>query len=128
MLNLITLSISLFVMIITAWTLIIYFIKKDFQKSIKTELNNLLDILKKFFFSLKDLIQLLASISLEEIKATPMEESLPEKDEKILNIVRPIKDQSVKISHNADEDNDEALSSFSPEVVDVINEEEEKVA
>tara|TARA_Y100001968_G_scaffold256604_1_gene243001 strand:+ start:934 stop:1281 length:348 start_codon:yes stop_codon:yes gene_type:complete len=115
-------------MIITAWTLIIYFIKKDFQKSIKTELNNLLDILKKFFFSLKDLIQLLASISLEEIKATPMEESLPEKDEKILNIVRPIKDQSVKISHNADEDNDEALSSFSPEVVDVINEEEEKVA
>ena len=37
-----------------------------------------------------------------------------------------LKEQSEKVTY--EDDNDDALSSFSPEVVEVINEEEEKVA
>ena len=55
---------------------------------------------------------------------------MSKEEEQLLNLVQPIneiKDQSVEIKHH-DDDNDDALASFSPEVVEVINEEEEKVA
>ena len=132
MLNLITISISLFLIILTGWTFTTYFIKKDSQKVIKEELINLFDIGKKFFLSLKNLIGILTSTSLspEERETTSMEEAVSKEDEQLLNLVQPIneiKDQSVEVKHDKDDD-DDALSSFSPEVVEVINEEEEKVA
>ena len=132
MLNLITISISLFLIILTGWTFTTYFIKKDSQKFIREELTNLLDICKKFFLSLKNLIGILISTSLspEERKITPLEETVSKANEQLLNLVQPIneiKDQSVEVKHDKDYD-DDALSSFSPEVVEVINEEEEKVA
>ena len=131
MLNLITISISLFLIILTGWTVTTYFIKKDSQEIIREELINLFDICKKFFFSLKNLIGVLTSTSLppEERETTPVEETVSKKDEPLLNVVQPIneiKEQSVELNH--DDDDDIALSSFSPEVVEVINEEEEKVA
>ena len=131
MLNLITISISLFLIILTGWTFTTYFIKKDSQKVIKEELINLFDIGKKFFLSLKNLIGILTSTSLshEERETTSMEEAVSKEDEQLLNLVQPIneiKDQSVEVKH--DKDDDDALSSFSPEVIEVINEEEEKVA
>ena len=131
MLNLITISISLFLIILTGWTVTTYFIKKDSQEVIKEELTNLFDIGKKLFLSLKNLIGILTSTSLspEEIETIPVEETLSKKDEQLLNVVQPIneiKAQSVEVKH--DDDDDDALSSFSPEVVEVINEEEEKVA
>ena len=132
MLNLITISIGLFLIILTGWTLTTYFVKQDSQKVIREELVNLFGICKKFFLSLKNLIEILASTSLspEESDITPVEETLSKEDEKLLNLVQPIneiKDESVEIKHY-DDDNDDALSSFSPEVVEVINQEEEKVA
>ena len=132
MLNLITISISLFLIILTGWTVTTYFIKKDSQEVIKEELTNLFDIFKKFFLSLKNLIGILTSTSLssEERETTSMEEAVSKEDEQLLNLVQPlneIKDESVEVKHY-DDDNDDALSSFSPEVVEVINEEEEKVA
>ena len=128
MLNLITISISLFLIILTGWTVTTYFIKKDSQEVIREELTNLFDICKKFFLSLKNLIGILTSTSLspEERETIPVEETLSKKDEQLLNVVQPIneiKEQSVEVKHD-----DDALSSFSPEVVEVINEEEEKVA
>ena len=131
MLNLITISISLFLIILTGWTVTTYFIKKDSQERIREELSNLFDICKKFFFSLKNLIGILISTSLspEERDTTPVEETVSKEDEPLLNVVQPIneiKEESVELSH--DDDDDDALSSFSPEVVEVINEEEEKVA
>ena len=131
MLNLITISISLFLIILTGWTVTTYFIKKDSQEVIKEELTNLFDIGKKLFLSLKNLIGILTSNSLspEERDITSMEEAVSKKDEQLLNVVQPIneiKEQSVELNH--DDDDDIALSSFSPEVVEVINEEEEKVA
>ena len=131
MLNLITISIGLFVIILTGWTVTTYFIKKDAQEVIREELSNLFDICKKFFFSLKNLIGILTSTSLspEERETTPVKETVSKKDEPLLNVVQPIneiKEQSVEL--NYDDDDDDALSSFSPEVVEVINEEEEKVA
>ncbi len=130
MLNLITISIALFLIVLTGWTFTTYFIKKDSQKFIREELTNLLDICKKFFFSIKNLIEILASSSLssEVKKVTPMEENVLKEADQPLNLVQPIKeikDQSVEVRHD---DSDDALSSFSPEVVEVINEEEEKVA
>ena len=131
MLNLITISIGLFLIILTGWTVTTYFIKKDSQEVIREELSNLFDICKKFFFSLKNLIGILTSTSLspEERETSPVEETLSKKDEPLLNVVQPIneiEEQSVELKH--DDDDDDALSSFSPEVVEVINEEEEKVA
>ena len=132
MLNLITISIGLFLIILTGWTLTTYFVKQDSQKVIKEELVNLFGICKKFFLSLKNLIEILASTSLspEESDITPVEATLSKEDEQLLNLVQPIneiKDESVEVKHH-DDDNDDALASFSPEVVEVINEEEEKVA
>ena len=132
MLNLITISIGLFLIILTGWTLTTYFVKQDSQKVIREELVNLFGICKKFFLSLKNLIEILASTSLspKESDITPVEETLSKEDEQLLNLVQPIneiKDESVDVKH-LDDDNDDALASFSPEVVEVINEEEEKVA
>ena len=132
MLNLITISISLFLIILTGWTVTTYFIKKDSQEVIKEELTNLFDIGKKLFLSLKNLIGILTSNSLspEERDITSMEEAVSNKDEHLLNVVQPIneiKEKSEEVKHD-DDDGDDALSSFSPEVVEVINEEEEKVA
>ena len=131
MLNLLTISISLFLIILTGWTVTTYFIQKDSQELIREELTNLFDICKKFFLFLKNLIGILTSTSLspEEIETIPVEETLSKKDEQLLNVVQPIneiKEQSVEVKHN--DNDDDALSSFSPEVVEVINEEEEKVA
>ena len=130
MLNLITISIGLFLMILTGWTFTTYFVKQDSQKVIKEELVNLFGICKKFFLSLKNLIGILAStsLSLEKREITPVEETVSKEDEQLLNLVKPIheiKDESVEVKHD---DVDDALSAFSPEVVEVINEEEEKVA
>ena len=132
MLNLITISISLFLIILTGWTVTTYFIKKDSQEVIKEELTNLFDIGKKLFLSLKNLIGILTSNSLspEERDITSMEEAVSKKDEQLLNVVQPIneiKEKSEEVKHD-DDDGDDALSSFSPEVVEVINEEEEKDA
>ena len=131
MLNVITISIALCLIVLTGWTFTTYFIKKDSQKVIKEELSNLLDICKKFFLSLKNLIEILASssISSEETKVTLLEDIVFKKAEQPLNqiqAIKEIKSQSVAVRHY--EDDDDALSSFSPEVVDVIREEEEKVA
>ncbi len=132
MLNLITISISLFLIILTGWTVTTYFIKKDSQEVIKEELTNLFDIGTKLFLSLKNLIGILTSNSLspEERYITSMEKAVSKKDEQLLNVVQPIneiKEKSEEVKHD-DDDGDDALSSFSPEVVEVINEEEEKVA
>ncbi len=132
MLNLITISISLFLIILTGWTVTTYFIKKDSQEVIKEELTNLFDIGKKLFLSLKNLIGILTSNSLspEEREITSMDEAVSKKDEQLFNVVQPIneiKEKAEEVKHN-DHDGDDALSSFSPEVVEVINEEEEKVA
>ena len=64
MLNLITISIGLFLIMLTGWTVTTYFIKKDSQEVIREELSNLFDICKKLFFSLKNLIGILTSTSL----------------------------------------------------------------
>jgi len=131
MLTLITVSISLFLIILTGWTVTTYFLKKDSQELIRGELTNLFDICKKFVVSLKKLIEILASHSLsaESNKTNPGEETVLNEDEQPLNLVQPVKEiaaPSLEIGH--DKDNDDALSSFSPEVIEVINEEEEKVA
>ena len=130
MLNLITISIGLFLIILTGWTFTTYFVKQDSQKLIKEELVNLFGICKNFFLSLKNLIRILATTSLspEKREITPVEETISKENEQLLNLVQPIheiKDQSIEVQND---DVDDALSSFSPEVVEVINQEEEKVA
>ena len=128
MLNLVTIPISLFLIVLTGWTFISYFAKKDSQELITEELSNLFDICKQFVSSIINLIRILASKSIfhDEKETTPIEETVFERDERKFNLVKPIqeiKGQSVEIGND-----DDALSLFSPEVVDVINEEEEKVA
>ncbi len=132
MLTLATVSISLFLIILTGWTLTTYFLKKDSQDSIREELTNLFDICKKFFASLKNLIGILVSHSLpsEANETSPVQETVLTEDEQLLNLVQPVKEIEATPLEIADEESDvdAALSSFSPEVVEVINQEEEKVA
>ena len=129
MLTFVTVSISLFLIILAGWTLTTFFLKKDSQKFIKEELTNLFDICQKFSISLKNLIGILVSNSLsyESSETNPVEETLLNKDEQPLNLVKPVKESEEESLEIANDD-DTALSSFSPEVVEVINEEEEKVA
>ena len=131
MLTFITISICLFLIFVTGWTLTTYFVKKDSQKVIREELKNLLNICKKLLVSLKNLIGILAknSLSSESNEANPIEENILEEDDQPLSVVQPIKEieaQSLEVEN--EEDDDTALSAFSPKVVEVINEEEEKVA
>ena len=132
MLTLVTVSIGLFLIILTGWTLTTYFSKKDSQDLIRKELTNLSDICKKFFGSLKNLIGILVSNSLssEPNETNPVQNTVLTEDETLLNLVQPVKEieaTPLEVAHE-DSDVDAALSSFSPEVVEVINEEEEKVA
>ena len=132
MLTLVTISISLFLIILTGWTLTTYFSKKDSQDFIREELTNLFDICKKFFVSLKNLIGILVSNSLssEPNETNPVQNTVLTEDETLLNLVQPVKEieaTPLEVAHE-DSDVDAALSSFSPEVVEVINQEEEKVA
>ena len=128
MLKVFTLSICLFFIFLTGWTLTAYLVKKNSQKLIREELKNLFDISKKLFVSLKNLIGILSSDSLSTyfIEANATEEKAIEKDEEI---IRPVQPKSFELAYEDEEEGDDtALSSFSPQVVEVINEEEEKVA
>ena len=131
MLTLITVCICFSLIILTGWTFTTYFIKKDSQKFIIEELKNLFDISKKFFVSLKNLIGILASNSRssESKKENPINKNVFEEIEQPLSLVKPVKEieaRTLKVTNEADDDI--ALSAFSPEVIEVINDEEEKVA
>ena len=131
MLTFITISICLFLIFVTGWTLTTYFVKKDSQKLIRKELKNLFDICKMLFISLKTLVEILgsSSISSESGDVNAVKQNISDEDEQLLNLVQPVQEIEsglLEVVHEKDEDT--ALSSFSPEVVDVINEEEEKVA
>ena len=124
MFTLITVSFSLFLIGLTGWMITTYLVKEDSQKFIEEELNNLFNICKKLFLSIKTLIGVLAKYSF----SSPSREATPAEanglDEQPLKFVQPVK--AVELPVKDDEDN--ALSSFSPELIEVITEEEEKVA
>ena len=103
-----------------------YLVKENSQKFIKEELNNLFDIFKMFSISLKNLIVVLAkySFSPDSSEVNPPESN--ELDEPLLRFVQPVEATSFDMPVNEDEDTE--LSAFSPELIEVINEEEEKVA
>ena len=131
MLTLISISICLFLIFVTGWTLTTYLVKKDSQKLIRKELKNLFDICKMLFISLKTLVEILASssISSESGEVNAVKQNISDEDEQLLNLVQPVQEiESGLLEVVHEKDVDTALSSFSPEVVDVINEEEEKVA
>ncbi len=131
MLTFITISICLFLIFVTGWTLTTYFVKKDSQELIRKELKNLFDSCKMLFISLKTLVEILASssISSESREVNAVKQNISDEDEQHLNLAQPVQDiESGLLEVVHEKDVDTALSSFSPEVVDVINEEEEKVA
>ena len=130
MLTSIPVSICILFILLTGWTLTTYLIKENSQTLIREELNNLFNICKKFFMSLQNLIGILASnsLSFESREANPIEENLLDEDEQPLNLIQPVQEIKAPSLEVAHEDDDTALSSFSPEVVELINEEEEKVA
>jgi hypothetical protein len=131
MLTFITISICLFLIFVTGWTLTTYFVKKDSQELIRKELKNLFDSCKMLFISLKTLVEILASssISSESGEVNAVKQNISDEDEQHLNLAQPVQDiESGLLEVVHEKDVDTALSSFSPEVVDVINEEEEKVA
>lgn len=131
MLNLITMSIFLFLIVLTGWTLTTYFVFMDAQKSIREELQNLFNICKMFVKSLKSLIGILVSNSRssESDKANTIENNMSNESKQLLSLVEPDQEMVAKsLEVVDDENNDRALASFSPEVIEVINAEEEKIA
>ena len=81
---------------------------------------------------LKNLIGILVnkSLSSESGEINPIKKTGLTENEQQANLVQPIKDiETLPLKMTYEEnDVDTALSSFCPEVVEVINEEEEKVA
>ena len=131
MFTLITVSLSLFFLALTGWTITTYFVREDSQKGIKDELKNMLNIFKMFFISIKNLILILAkqSFSSDSSKINPTKAN-ELNENSLLNLVetsKEIESPSLKVSVQ-EEDDDTELSSFSPEVIEVIRDEEEKVA
>ena len=129
MFTLITVSLSLFFLALTGWTIATYFVREDSQKDIKDELKNLFDNFKMFFISLKNLILILAkqSFSSDSSEINPTKSNkLNENPLSLVEAGKEVESPSLKVS--VEEDDDTALSSFSAEVIEVIKEEEEKVA
>lgn len=127
--TLITVSFSLCFLALTGWTITTYFVKEDSQKDIKDELKNLFNNFKMFFISLKNLILILAkqSFSSDSSEINPTKSNkLNENPLSLVEAGKEVESPSLKVS--VEEDDDTALSSFSPEVIEVIKEEEEKVA
>ena len=135
MFTLLKVSFSLFFIGLTGWTVTTYLVKEDSQKFIKEELKNLFENCKMLFLSIKTLIGVLTkhSFSSGSVKERPAESK--EFDDQLLKLVQPV--QSVKASGAIEsspvevpvkEDEDTALSSFSPELIAVITDEEEKIA
>ena len=84
-----------------------------------------------FLISLKSLIGVLSkhSFSSDPSQTNAIDSNVLDKYEKPLNLVQPVKKIETTSLEVPLEDNDDvALSAFSQEVVDVIHEEEEKVA
>ena len=130
MFTLITVSLSLFFLALTGWTITTYFVREDSQKGIKDELKNMLNISKMFFISIKNLILILAqqSFSSHSSKINPTKAN-ELNENPLLSLVETSKElESPSLKVSVQEDDDTALSSFSPEVIEVIKEEEEKVA
>ena len=129
MFTLITVFFSISVVALTGWTITTYLVNEDSQKAIKKELKNLFDLSKMFFISLKNLIEILARNSFSsyfsEISTTDSNRS----QDHPLSVVKVVTEvESPALEVPLEEDTDTALSSFSSEVIAVIEEEEEKVA
>ena len=127
--TLITVSFSLCFLALTGWTVTTYFVREDSQKDIKDELKNLFNNFKMFFISLRNLILILAkqSFSSDSSEINPTKSNkLNENPLSLVESSKEVESPSLKVS--VENDDDTALSSFSPEVIEVIKEEEEKVA
>jgi len=128
--TLILLSFSLLLIGLAVLTIATYLVKEDSKKFINEELTNLLDICKMFFESLKSLIGILVKYSFfsDSIEKNPVESSGVEKQQlKVVDPIEAVETTGTIPSIKAVEEDIE-LSSFSSELVEVINEEEEKVA
>lgn len=103
-----------------------YLVKENSQKLIQEELLNLFDISKMFFVSFKSLIKVLArySFSADSSVASPPDPN--GLGEQLLKFVQPVEAPLFEVPVKEDEDTE--LSSFSPELIEVITEEEEKIA
>ena len=131
MLSLITILICLVFIVLTVWTGSVYFIKKNSQKLIREKVKNLFDNCKHLFVSLINLIGVLTSdsISSECLEEDQVESNIINEEKQVLSVIQPVKDiEAPSLEIENDEESDTVLSSFSPAVVAVINEEEEKVA
>ena len=125
MFNLIIVLFSLALVGLTGWTVTTYFLKEGSKKSISEELTNLLDICKMFFESLKSLTGTLIKFSIST--GSIEQKTLDEQPLKAVDLVEQIETTGMVPSMEEVEE-DTALSSFSPELLEAITEEEEKVA
>ena len=135
MFTFVTVSFSLLIVFLSGWTITTNFVKEDSQQVIHKELKNLYNIFKMFFISIKNLIEILgrnsfSSYSSETITTETTTAGSGESEEHPLNLCKPVKEveSSSSLDIQLEEDKDIALSSFSPKVIEVIEEEEDKVA
>ncbi len=123
MFPLITVSFSIFIFGITGWTLTTYLVKEDSQQVITDELKKLYEICKDLVASLRSLVGILAKYSrpFDSNKSTSS-------DADPINVETLKAVQQVAPDVKASVEDDDELASFSPELIEAITEEEEKVA
>ena len=138
MFTLLTVSFSLLFITLAGLTLTTYLIREDSRKFIKEELKNLFDICKMLSLSLKSLAEVLVKYSFSSKSEEATTAKSKKLDEQLLQLVEPVQPvqpveaveavEAPSFELPVQEDEDIAMSSFSPELIEVITEEEEKIA
>ena len=116
--------------LLAGWTVTTYLVKEASKQFIKEELTNFFEIGKMFFLSLKSLILVLSKYSLSSdfIEDNPIDfGGLGEQPLKFVDPIEAVETTGTIPSMKVVED-DTVISSLSPESVEVIADEEEKVA
>lgn len=117
-------TVFLFIVVVglIGWTATTYIVKTNSKEFIKEELKNILDICKMLFVSFKSLI---GGLIKAWSSSDPFEETSLESD--VLEVVEAVETMGV-VPSVEEVEQDTELSQFSPELVEAITEEEEKVA
>ena len=118
MFNLIEVTFSLFFIGLTGWMATTYIVKEDSQKFIEKELFKVIDICKMLFRSLINLIGVLAHYTFSSASVELTSTESKDLNKELLKLVKSVEEV----------EEDAAMSAFSPELIEVITEEEEKIA
>ena len=115
---------------IAGWTTFSLMSHSAKEREIKLILKSMLSNVKDLSFNLWELVLTLFNDSLQKVKeeVIPQEITTPITDQENETGFQNISETSLPTDPHPEIEKDEAIASFSPEVIELINDEEEKAA